>query len=273
MPAIRVGISLPQFRSEVEPAIEVARRAEAAGIDGVFVFDHLWPLGRPDRPALQSHVLLGALTAETERVVLGTLVSRVGLVPDAVLVHTLTSLARMCGPRGHERFVAGLGTGDRGNRSENLAYGIPFPSVKKRIRSVATCSRALRANGVRTWIGGLSDAIAAVVGNGVADGWNGWGIPVADFATRAARLPPPVEATWGGQVLIGRTSEEAEEKRARHKPAPNVVTGMVGDLRAHLAALAAAGATWAVCAPLDIGRDPDAVELVAECNRALGPRA
>jgi len=28
--------------------------------------------------------------------------------------------------------------------------------------------------------------------------------------------------------------------------------------------LAAAGASWAVCAPLDVGTDPEAVEMVAE---------
>src|SRR5204862_6311366 len=110
---LNVGITLPQFREEAGPALEVARSAEAAGLDGVFVFDHLWPLGRPDRPALHSTTLLGALAAETSRVTLGTLVARVGLVPNAVLVHALVTLHRIAGDG---RFIAGLGTGDRANR-------------------------------------------------------------------------------------------------------------------------------------------------------------
>src|SRR5438067_4801834 len=111
---MRLGVTLPQFREEAEPAIAVARRAEAVGLDGVFVFDHLWPLHQPERPALHSLALLGALSAETERVVLATFTARVSLLPNAVLVHALVSLYRMLGAR----FIAGLGTGDRFNRDE-----------------------------------------------------------------------------------------------------------------------------------------------------------
>ncbi|HET7720943.1 MAG TPA: LLM class flavin-dependent oxidoreductase, partial [Acidimicrobiales bacterium] len=103
-----VGVTLPQFRHDADAAITVARRAEAAGLDGVFVFDHLWPMGQRMRPALHSTTLLGALAVETDRVVLGTLVARVGLVPDAVLVHTLVTLHRMTAGR----LIAALGTGD-----------------------------------------------------------------------------------------------------------------------------------------------------------------
>ncbi|MGH9277256.1 MAG: LLM class flavin-dependent oxidoreductase, partial [Acidimicrobiales bacterium] len=151
---MRYGITLPQFRHEAEPALDVARRAERAGLDGVFVFDHLWPLNRPDRPALHSTTLLGALAAETERVTLATLVARVGLVPNAVLVHTMLTLNLMA----PGRFVAGLGTGDAANRAENEAYGIPFAPAAERLAQVCECARQLRAEGVRTWIGGLSRA-------------------------------------------------------------------------------------------------------------------
>ena len=44
-------------------------RAEALGLDGVFVFDHLWPIGNPDGVgAARATPLLGALAAETTRV-------------------------------------------------------------------------------------------------------------------------------------------------------------------------------------------------------------
>ena len=51
---MRLGVTLPQFREDAEPALAAARRAETAGLDGVFVFDHLWPLHQPERPALHS---------------------------------------------------------------------------------------------------------------------------------------------------------------------------------------------------------------------------
>jgi alkanesulfonate monooxygenase SsuD/methylene tetrahydromethanopterin reductase-like flavin-dependent oxidoreductase (luciferase family) len=259
---MRVGITLPQFRHDAEPAVAVARRAEAAGLDGVFVFDHLWPIGQRMRPALHSLTLLGALAVETDRVVLGTLVARVGLVPDAVLVHSLVTLHRMTGGR----LIAALGTGDSLNREENEAYGVPFAPVADRVASVVDCCRRLRAAGVTSWIGGRSPAVRMAAGN--ADGWNGWGTDVAIWAEEAAGVPHPGELTWGGQVLIGRTPTEAAAKLRAHGPRPGLVAGTVDDLKAHIDSLAAAGASWAVCAPLDVGTDPDAVEMLSEVAAA-----
>lgn len=251
-----IGVTLPQFRHDAEAAIEVARRAEAAGIDGVFVFDHLWPIGQRMRPALHSLTLLGALVAETRRVALGTLVARVGLVPDAVLVHSLLTLHRMAG----DRLIAALGTGDSLNREENDAYGVAFAPVADRVASVTECCRRLRAAGVTTWVGGRSPAVRTAAAG--AGAWNGWGIDIATFEREAASLAPGTASTWGGQILIGRTPAEAAAKGRAHGTRPGLVAGTVDDLRSHLDALAAAGASWAVCAPLDVGTDPDAVDLL-----------
>jgi alkanesulfonate monooxygenase SsuD/methylene tetrahydromethanopterin reductase-like flavin-dependent oxidoreductase (luciferase family) len=259
---MRVGVTVPQFRHDVESALEVARRAEAAGLDGVFVFDHLWPLGQPTRPALHSTTLLGALTAETRRMTLGPLVARVGLVPDALLVNQLLTLRRMAG----DRFVAAMGTGDSANKDENLAYGLPFAPVAERLASLTWCCRRLREAGVRTWVGGRSAAVRAAAAE--ADGWNGWGTDVATFAAEAAAVAPGRELTWGGQVLVAPTAAEAEAKLRAHGARPGLLAGTVDDLAAHLRALAAAGASWAICAPLDVGTDPAAVEMLADAAAA-----
>jgi len=255
---LHVGVTLPQFRHQAGPAIAVARRAEAAGLDGVFVFDHLWPLGQPDRPALHWLGLLGALAVETERIALGPLVARIGLLPDAVLVNSLVSLQRVTGPR----LIAGLGAGDDANRPENEAYGVAFRAVAERLESLAWCCRQLRVAGVRTWVGGRSPAVRRTAAE--ADGWNGWGSDAATFAAEAKVVAPGRELTWGGQVLIGRTPADAKSKLAARGPRPGLVTGTVGDLRRHFQALAAAGASWAVCAPLDVDDGPGAVEILAE---------
>lgn len=289
---VRVGTTLPQFRHDAETALAVARHAEHAGLDGVFVFDHLWPLGRPDRPALHSHVLLGAVAAETSRVVTGPLVARVGLLPDAVLVHAMVSLHRMTGGR----VLVTLGTGDRANRRENEAYGVGYPPAVERLERLMDCCRALQAAGVAVWVGGRSEAVRAVAAH--SDGWNAWGVDVGTFAAgvialRRAALHQatsvlgqesgadvplsgtetgrrPAQASWAGPVLIGRTREEAAEKLARYGDRPGLVHGTIDDLARHLRALAAAGATWAVCAPLDVGTDPRAVDYLAEAAAAAG---
>ena len=262
---MRVGVTLPQFRHDAEAAVAVARRAEAAGVDGVFVFDHLWPLGQRMRPALHSLTLLGALAAETGRVAMGPLVARVGLLPDAVLVHTFVSLHRMVG----DRLIAGLGTGDSLNREENEAYGVPFLPVAERLASLVACCRQLRAAGVTTWVGGRSTPLREAAAE--ADGWNSWGSDAATFAAEAATVAPGTERTWAGQVLIGRTRAEADAKLRAHGPRPGLVWGTVDDLVRHLDALAGAGASWAICAPLDIGTDPAAVEILAEVASGLTP--
>jgi len=271
---VRVGITLPQFRDDAEAALGTAGAAERAGLDGVFVFDHLWPLGRPDRPALYSHVLLGALAAETGRLVLGPLVARVSLLPDDVLVNAMLTLQAMVG----DRLLVTLGTGDSANRAENDAYGVGFGSVDDRVAALVRCCGDLRAAGVATWVGGRSKAVRRVAA--ASDGWNLWGLDARGFAAEVTAFAAAVEGfaaegvgrrvatSWGGQVLVGRTAEEADEKLARHGDRPGLVHGTVDDLSRHLAALAATGASWAVCAPIDIGSDPRAVENVAEAAAA-----
>jgi len=267
---VRTGITLPQFSDNAEAAVATARTADHVGLDGVFVFDHLWPLGRPDRPALYCNVLLGALAAETERVVLGPFVARVGVLADDVLVNAMTTLHAMLG----DRLLVTLGTGDSANRQENDAYGIGFPPVASRVATLATCCRRLRAGGVATWVGGRSRAVRQAAA--ASDGWNLWGDDARGFAAEVDRFAAEVDrfaagvdaeapaTSWGGQVLVGRTPHEARRKLARHGDRPGLIHGTIDDLGDHLRALAAMGTAWAVCAPVDIGSDSRAVENVAE---------
>lgn len=226
---MRVAITLPQFREDAETAIDVARRAEAAGIDGVFVFDHLWPIGQPGRPALHSYALLGALAAETTTIAVGSLVARIGLFPDAVVVNTLASLHRILG----DRLIAGLGVGDNLSKAENEAYRVAFAPAAERLAALGRCCRQLRERGVTTWVGGRSDATRAVA-VAAADAWNLWEAPADRLAAER-----DIAVTWGGQVRPGQD-----------------------DLGAMLGDLAAAGATWAVLAPVECPWD-EAVDRIA----------
>jgi len=60
---IRTGIVLPTFREAPDDALQVAHQAFEAGVDGVFCYDHIWPLGEPDRPALAPFPILAVLAA------------------------------------------------------------------------------------------------------------------------------------------------------------------------------------------------------------------
>ena len=241
---MRVGITLPQFSEDPEACLQVASQAEEAGIDGVFVFDHLWAIGRPDQPALHGPSLLAALAVETRHVRVGTLVARIGLVGDDLLVHTFVTLAGMAG----SRLVAGLGVGDRLSEDENRAFGVPFPSVADRWTSLGRCCARLRALGIETWVGGLSAGTRAV-GRAAADALNFWDVTPGVVAEELGR-PDAVPVTWGGRVDL---------------------SGGAGVLDAVLGSLAAAGTSWAVMAPIGVPW-PAGVEAVARATEAVAGR-
>ena len=240
---MKVGLTLPQFRHEAGPVIDTARRAEQAGLDGVFVFDHLWPLGRPDRPALHGPTLAAALLAETDRLHVGTLVARVGLLPDAVLVHALVTLHRM----GGDRFIAGLGVGDSMSRPENEGLGVPFLPKDQRLARLVEVCRRLRSRGVTTWVGGKSPAVRAVAAE-EADALNLWDVPPEALVTLAGDQARAGRLTWAGPVDLAALDTD--------------------QVRAVLRSVAASGATWAVVAPVG-ATWPAAVETVAAAREAF----
>ena len=211
---MRIGVLLPTFDTSARPALEAAERVESAGLDGVFVYDHLWQLGSDHNPSLSPFPLLGALAASTSAVSLGTLVARVGLVADELLIAEFSTLAELSGGR----VIAGIGTGDRKSLPEHLALGIPHPPADHRRASLERCAAATVARGIPTWIGGGSPQTNAVAQR-LATPINLWSASPAKVA-EAARFGP---VTWGG-VLSGDEVEAA----------------------AHLRLLAAAGAAWAV---------------------------
>src|SRR3954469_21890353 len=155
---IRVGLVVPSFRDDAETGIAAAMAAESAGLDGVFVFDHLFPMGQPERPAISAFPLLAAVAATTSRVAIGPLVARVGLVPDAVLVNQFATLDRMA----PGRVIAGLGTGDSMSRPEHEAFGLAFPPAADRLASMKRCGRILLDAGRPVWTSGRSAAAEAV---------------------------------------------------------------------------------------------------------------
>ncbi len=217
---MKVGLVVPVFTRSSELALRVAQDADEKGIDGVFSYDHLFPINSPDRPALSAIPMLAATAVRTRRVRLGTMVSRVTLLPVPVLVSALATLDEISG----HRFIAGIGTGDSLTKAENEAYGLPFPPVGARLQLLAEAARALRERGVTTWVGGRSRQVRAIAA-AHGDGWNSWDGPVDELAAFATANRGGAAATWGGP------------------PPPD------GHFEDHLRRLADAGVEWAVYGP------------------------
>jgi alkanesulfonate monooxygenase SsuD/methylene tetrahydromethanopterin reductase-like flavin-dependent oxidoreductase (luciferase family) len=215
-----LGLTLPQFTERVEPALAACRDAHRLGFGGVFVFDHLWPLGQRTRPALECWTLLAAVAAEAGRgpgaggLRVGTLVTRAGLRAPALVARMAATVGQVAGTRP----VIGVGRGDLANQPENLAFGLPFGAPADRAREVEDTVAALRGPqaGSRStgappwgspdpsgstgaprrgspdpsarpevWVGGAGPGARDLAGR-LADGWNGWGLTPEELAAGLA---------------------------------------------------------------------------------------
>jgi len=225
---VKVGVMLPSFQESADKAMQTAQAAEQAELDGVFAFDHVWPMKQPNRPAIAPFPLLSAIAARTESISIGTLVARISLAPEAVLLAELATLAWVA----PGRLIAGLGTGDHKSADENDAYGVPEASQTERRSALERLAESVRRLGVPVWIGGGSratDRMAEESGLVV----NLWGATPEEVAEQAARS----EVTWAGVAPIG---QRGADLGADQKADPS------GAVAKFLRALEAAGATWAV---------------------------
>lgn len=124
MIAMRIGIQLPEVEREVRwpEYVAMARAAEGAGFDSIWVGDHLLYRddGRPERGPWEAWTLLAALAAATERVELGPLVACAAFHPPGLIAKMAATLAEVS----DSRFVLGLGAG--WNEEEFRAFGLPY---------------------------------------------------------------------------------------------------------------------------------------------------
>ena len=210
---MRLGVLLPTFEAGAEKAMLAAHAARAAGLDGVFAYDHLWPMGSPRRPALAPFPVLAAVATRYEDLVVGTLVARVGLVSTEHLVTEFATLNALA----PGRVIAALGTGDHLSLAENDAYGVVRLGANER-RSLLRDAAVALVGTMPVWLGAGAEAtneLARDVGAVV----NLWNATPEAVAAAAARGP----VSWAG-------------------PASS-------DVALTLDALARAGSTWAVFTP------------------------
>jgi alkanesulfonate monooxygenase SsuD/methylene tetrahydromethanopterin reductase-like flavin-dependent oxidoreductase (luciferase family) len=116
---MRYGICLANIGSYSDPrvGVRVGEAAEAAGWDGVFIWDHLafvW-----GAPAADPWITLAAIAATTSTVRIGTAVTAAARRRPQVLAHEVATLDRLSG--GRVIFGAGLG----GVESEFGKFGEP----------------------------------------------------------------------------------------------------------------------------------------------------
>ena len=288
---MKLGLSLPMFTADVGRPLTAAARAAAAGYDGVFVPDHLFPPGAPGRPALESFAVLAAVAALHPDLHVGTLVTRASLRPAGLLAKQAAALDQMSGGRA----ILGLGAGDSVSKPEHEAFGIPFASTADRVATLEETVGALRAlfagepwpggahvpaiagpllppGAPELWVGGRSAQVIQVAARS-ADAWNGWAMDADAFEAAAAELRRfaggrPVAPTWGGIALVGTDENDLErlreERRARGL-SMDVWQGDAEAFRSFSERLEEAGCSWVVVLP--VGGE-DRIDVVAGALRS-----
>ncbi len=149
---MKIGVLLPTFRSDARDALSAAQRASEQQLDGVFAYDHLWPMGESQRPSLAPFPVLANVAARERSLFLGPLVARVGLVGTQVLVEEFLTLSLIA----PSRVIVALGTGDKLSEAENVAYGLTVRSAHERRTLLAETATALAH--LEVWVGAGSTA-------------------------------------------------------------------------------------------------------------------
>jgi probable F420-dependent oxidoreductase len=140
--AVEFGVVLPtrelvmSGRPDTAPMLAIAERAEAAGLDSVWIGDSLTA-----RPRHEPLTLLAAVAARTRRVRLGPAVLLPALRTPVVLAHALATLDRIA----EGRLILGLGIAadNPAIRSEFAHAGVPFERRVGRFLEMIEICRAV----------------------------------------------------------------------------------------------------------------------------------
>lgn len=204
---------------------DLARAADAIGLDGIALMDHLVQIPQVDRawePIPEPYVALGLLAGLGTGLRLGTLVTPATFRAPGVVAKAVATLDVLSGGRA----FCGLGAGWW--LREHQAYGLDFPSPPVRIgqlQATVETLRALWAPGTKAYagrfvhlpettcyprpvgrvpvvVGGSGDRLLRVVAE-QADAWN---LPSSDEARLARRRA----VLRGHCAEIGRDPDDVE---------------------------------------------------------------
>jgi alkanesulfonate monooxygenase SsuD/methylene tetrahydromethanopterin reductase-like flavin-dependent oxidoreductase (luciferase family) len=169
-------------RLAAAPLLELGERAEQLGFEAIWAGDG--PLARPRHDAL---VMLTALAARTDRVVLGTGVLLGALRPALLLAQVASTLDQIS----EGRFVLGLGA------------GFPFPETERQFEAIGVPYAGR--------VGRLAETIAALrllwQAEGKSIDYNGRHIQLSEVALQ------PAPHTAGGPPLWLAGAGETAERR------------------------------------------------------------
>ena len=192
--AVQLGAHIGVQNSSMDDLRALWRRLDAAGLDWLSVWDHLYevPPAGGTQPHFESLTTLGALCADTTSARIGVHVFYVGYRNPTYLAKAATTLDHISGGR----FELGLGAGWA--EEEARAFGYDFPSLGTRMDMVEEALPLVRSmlrqertthegtyfsatdaanlpqpiGRVPIWVGGTGERRTPRMAAQYADGWN-----------------------------------------------------------------------------------------------------
>jgi len=192
---------------------DIGRRAEAAGFDSIWVWDHFIQLRRWEDPLLEGWLTLAYLAGATEKIELGTLVTGVTYRHPAILVKQATTLDVLSGGR------AWLGVGAAWNEREHKAFGLRFPPIAERFEILEETLRIAH----RAW-------------DGKTDAFEGKHVQLneqMDSPAPVRRPHPPILIGGGGERKTLRMVAQYADATHQTTADPQVFRHKMEVLRAH----------------------------------------
>ncbi len=236
---LKVGLQLPEveYVASWNQHLEMARRAEAIGLDSLWLGDHLLYRGAGEqaRGPWECWTMLSALAAATTTVELGPLVLCTGFRNPAMVAKMAETIDEISAGR----FILGLGAG--WNEADYAPWGIPYDQRFSRFAEAFTIIHGLIRNGAIDFTGEFYSApdceiiprgprngrMPLMIGsNGEkmlrltlphVDQWNIW---FADFGNTVAGLQPFLERIDRICGEVGRNPAEIERTAALLVTAP-----------------------------------------------------
>src|ERR671936_966228 len=132
---MKLGLIIPDFTWAGGPTklgttlADIAKAADQAGFESIWVMDHFWQIGRngpPEHEMLEGYTALAFMAGLTSRARLGTMVTGAVYRHPGLLAKVVTTLDVLSGGR------AWLGIGAAWNEAESRGLGIPFPPIAER---------------------------------------------------------------------------------------------------------------------------------------------